>query len=182
MISRRTAERLLKFSNGVTIAGAAIALLGSLADDATENRFWTITGAAVAFVGAIASASTARLRDKLSGPRALSEAQRTLIINLLRGHEFEVWTSFVGTDPEAILYRHDLDATLAAAGLKTHYYSGQKVGLGLAIVQDPGGLWKLLASAFHAAQVEFSLVPPETVLASFVKEGCACIMVGSRLP
>jgi hypothetical protein len=92
--------------------------------------------------------------------RTITPQQHDIIVSMLRGHQIEVWTYWVGTDPEATLYRNDIDKTLTDAGVKTKYFSGWQMALGLQLTNIPGPEHDLLIKAFRAAGINLESVPP----------------------
>lgn len=109
--------------------------------------------------------------------RRLTVEQHKIIIDNLKGHNMEVWTSFVGSDPEAILFRDDIDRALKEAGIKTKYFGGYTVAVGVHIVNTGTSDYALLAKSFTAAKIPFISVPEE-------RNGPKGLMVlvGSKLP
>jgi len=96
---------------------------------------------------------------------------------VLKGHPMKVWTTFVGSDPEATTFRNDIDATLQAAGITTQYFSGWEVAVGLKITDVPGTDGQLLIAAFEKAGLPLQVVPQEKMF-----QGQLGIIVGSKPP
>jgi hypothetical protein len=91
-----------------------------------------------------------------------------------------VWVSFVGNDPEAALFRADIDEALRQAGLVTKYFSGwaRAVGLQLTNVPGPDHDHDLLLAAFTKAGLPIiSVDPPRERF-----NGQLMIIVGSKPP
>jgi hypothetical protein len=64
-----------------------------------------------------------RLKGQMAWRRITAERYQILIVNL-KEHPMEVWLTFVGNDPEATVFREDIDRTLDAAGIKTKFFVG----------------------------------------------------------
>lgn len=117
---------------------------------------------------------TARIWEQVAW-RRVSNQQRAILRELLKGETFEVWTSFVGHDPESAIFRNELDAALREAGLKTKFFSGWEVAYGLKISGAPSSERDKLAQAFHAAGLQFTVEPP----GSFAKNDLV-VVVGTK--
>jgi hypothetical protein len=92
--------------------------------------------------------------------RRLSSQQYDILKKELVGKSFDVWTSWVGKDPEATVFRNDIDKALTEAGLHTKYFSGWEVAIGLQITNVPGPDHDALAAAFSAANISYISVEP----------------------
>lgn len=152
---QKATELAYRAANLLAISGAALVVLALWEDDPVASRFWTICGAWLALVGAVGTFWSGRIRDRYSDARTawrtVTHKQRKILVNTLRGHQIEVWNSWVGDDPEATLFRHDIDAALVEAGVKTKYFSGWAMAVGLKIVNVPGAPFDALTSAFLGA-------------------------------
>ncbi len=102
---------------------------------------------------------TVRLWNRMAW-RRLDAHRRSALITALRGANFSVWTSFVGNDPEATIFRNELDEALQAAGLRTQYFAGWERAMGLKIAANPSPERDRLATAFRSAGLEFTLEEP----------------------
>ena len=149
---------ILALIGGVLAAGAgAVASLASnrAADIQKMENDRLIAEANAKAATANARAEQARLeltvlRAKIAWRRVTSAQAEALKI-ALTGETFEVWTSFVGADPESTIFRNELDLALQNAGLKTKYFSGWEVAVGTKVVgpESPQKL-KLMASLMEA--------------------------------
>ncbi len=92
--------------------------------------------------------------------RSLTKEQHDPLITSLKGHKFSVWTSWVGKDPEATIFRNQIDATLKEAGLETKHFSGWEMAIGLQIRNLPGKDYDILMRAFQKANIPFESVSP----------------------
>lgn len=119
----------------------------------------------------------AQLREAAAW-RSITLAKYNSLKNALAGQHFEVWTSWVGADPEATKYRMEIDEALTDAGLKTKYFSGWERAVGLQITNVPGQEHNTLIAAFSAARISFVSVPPMTQMMA----GQLAIIVGSKPP
>jgi hypothetical protein len=104
---------------------------------------------------AAANAEAAHAKS-LSGWRTLGAEQYRVLVTELKGKSMEVWTSFVGTDPESHAFRDVIDSALKEAGVKTHYYSGWQVAVGLQLTSKPQSHHALVANAFQKAGIPFA--------------------------
>jgi hypothetical protein len=149
---------------GVAREEARVAVEKAQADIANANKAIEQARAetAKAAAGAAAANERAALLEQETTRLKIAAAWRTIkkeqydsVVATLRGQTFEVWTTFVGDDPEATLYRNDIDKMLQDAGLKTKYFSGWKVSIGLKIVADPIPEFAVLEAAFRQAGIPF---------------------------
>ncbi len=102
---------------------------------------------------------TEHLRQQMAW-RRISPQQHAIIVDALRGHKITVWTSWVGKDPEATVFRNDIDQTLKDAAVETKYFSGWEMAIGLKLTETPAGEDRdLLIAAFRKAGIEFIPVP-----------------------
>ncbi|MBI5086895.1 MAG: hypothetical protein HZB13_20145, partial [Acidobacteria bacterium] len=109
--------------------------------------------------------------------RRVSIQQALSLQAALRGRISETWLTFVGTDPESVVFREDLNGALMAAGIKTKFYSGWERAVGLGVSGGTAQERKLMLEAFHSAGlplVEF----PEIEFA----KGQLQILVGTKPP
>ncbi len=185
-VSLPVADAVFTWANVVLVLGAVLAFVG------TAGVFWS-TGireryaderiAANEAETAKAKAETARalleqerLKAQMAWRRiAPSQAQR--IAEELRGEPLEVWVTFVGNDPEATVFREDINSALVAAGIKTKFFSGYERAVGLSVKGGPPEQRARLVNAFNAAGVP-ALDSPEP---SFMKTGLE-VLVGTKPP
>lgn len=121
---------------------------------------------------------TERVRREVAW-RRLTKKQYDILQEQLKGKDLFVWTCFVGTDPEATVYRNDLDKALTDAGVKTQYFSGFVMAVGLKIMPGPG--FEILTAAFDAAEISYVLADPnQRELATFREK--LAIIVGTKPP
>jgi hypothetical protein len=110
-------------------------------------------------LSAAAGLETMRLREKMAWRRVTAEQTQTLKDDLA-GQEFEVWTSFVGSDPETTIFRNEIDSALKQSGLRTKYYSGWEVALGLKVLGPESEEKAKLISALKRANFAFTVEGP----------------------
>jgi len=77
--------------------------------------------------------------------------RRTSTTSALSGHSLETWLTFVGNDPESVVFREDLDKVLTAAGVKTKFFSGYAMAVGLKILGGTAEQRALFLKAFQDA-------------------------------
>lgn len=159
-ITSQAADTIYTWSNVLLVFGATLALIG------TAGVFWS-GGVREKFADerisaneaetAKAKAETAqamleqaRLKSLLSW-RRVSQSQAQQLAIALAGSSIELWLAWVGDDPEATVFRGDLEAALAAAGIKTKYFSGYARAVGLSVKGGTQKERQILLRAFHAA-------------------------------
>ncbi|WOQ12532.1 hypothetical protein [Aeromonas media] len=159
-ITSQAADTIYTWSNVLLVFGATLALIG------TAGVFWS-GGVREKFADerisaneaetAKAKAETAqamleqvRLKSLLSW-RRVSPSQAQQLAIALAGSSIELWLAWVGDDPEATVFRGDLEAALAAAGIKTKYFSGYARAVGLSVKGGTQKERQTLLRAFHAA-------------------------------
>ena len=130
--------------------------------------FWA-SAASILFLGVLTladwrSAQLEQAAEQQMQWRALTDRQREILISSLQGHSFEVWVSFVRTDPEAAAFHADLEAVLKQAGLKTKFFSGWERAVGLKITDVPGPDHDVLLAAFRNAGLPVIPEPPVMVI------------------
>ena len=161
-ISLPVADAVFTWSNVILVIGAVLAFVG------TAGVFWStgireryaderIAANEAETAKAKAEAAQARLeQERLRAQmawRRISPEQAQHIVQALRGEKIEMWVTFVGHDPEATVFREDVNAVLSAAGVKTKFFSGYERAVGLVA---KGGLAEQRAKiveAFTAAGV-----------------------------
>lgn len=92
--------------------------------------------------------------------RELRQDQRAALIKHLRGRVSRVYNTFVGDDPEATQYRHQLDAALREAGVETLFFSGWKQAGGISVLGEDTAERRALSDALRAAGIEHEVEEP----------------------
>lgn len=155
-ITSTAADAIFTYANILLVVGAVLAVVG------TVGVFWS-TGIRERFADeriaaneaetarAKADAAQARLeQERLKAQmawRRVSPAQAQQIAVALKGKSLEFWLTFVGNDPEATIFREDLDQALRSAGCKTKFYSGYARAIGVGV---KGGQPQERAMLIHA--------------------------------
>lgn len=88
-----------------------------------------------------------RLKSQMAW-RRVSDEQAQHLVAALSGHSLETWLTFVGNDPESVVFREDLDKVLTAAGVKTKFFSGYAMAVGLKILGGTAEQRALFLKAF----------------------------------
>jgi len=89
--------------------------------------------------------------------RTVSAQQREILLKTLKGISTTVWVTSLRDDPEARLFRDDLDGALKAAGIATKYFVGYELAMGLTISPTPAGPERdALIAAFNFAGLPLS--------------------------
>lgn len=118
-----------------------------------------------------------RLKAQLAW-RRLSEVQYSTIKKEILGNLVsELWVTFVKNDPESNLFREDINSALESSGVKTKYYSGYTMAVGLNIIGPPSKDRDLLIRAFEKAGLVFN-VKDENGFSN----GQLQVLVGSKPP
>lgn len=141
-ITQQAADAIYSWSNVLLVLGATLALIG------TAGVFWS-GGVRERFADERISANeaeTARAKAEtaqaileqerlkaLMAWRRVTPAQAQKLAIALKGQKIELWLAGVGNDPEAMVYRSDLDVALTAAGITTKYFSGYASAVGLSV-------------------------------------------------
>jgi hypothetical protein len=161
-------------SGGISVVTSFIASVASnRASDILQREADTKIAQANA-LAATAGLETIRLQAKMAWRRVTPE-QKNALIQSLKGSRFEVWTSFVGQDPEATIFRNELDQALTEAGLRTKYFSGWEVAIGLKVVGPDSDEKRRIVEAFSKAGFQFSVDGP----GQFAKDDIV-IIVGTK--
>lgn len=185
-VSLPVADAVFTWANVILVVGAVLAFVGTAAvfwSTGIRERYADERIAANEAETAKAKAETARalleqerLKAQMAWRRiAPSQAQR--IAEGLRGEPLEVWVTFVGSDPEATVFREDINSALAAAGVKTKFFSGYERAVGLSVKGGAPEQRARLVNAFAAAGVP-ALDSQEP---SFTKTGLE-VLVGTKPP
>ena len=159
-ITSQLADAIFTWSNVLLVIGATLALVG------TAGVFWS-GGVREKFADERIAANEAETaRAKAETAKALLEQERLKTImawrrvsphqaqklfTALHGIHLELWLAWVGDDPEATVFRGDLEAALSAAGVKTKYFSGYARAVGISVKGGTSEERQLLLNAFHAA-------------------------------
>jgi hypothetical protein len=125
---------------------------------------------------AVARQETEKLKASVAW-RRLSKEQYEGLIEALHGQTFEVWLTFVGDDPESTTFRSELDQALTKAGLKTNYFSGYAMAVGLQIRNHPGPQMDAIVTAFNKVGIPFVITEPGKMFKDKLE-----ILVGSKPP
>jgi hypothetical protein len=161
-------------SGGVSVVTSFVA---SVASNRASNMLQRDADTKIAQANALAAAAgleALQLKAKMAWRRVTAE-QHQALIDSLKGQEFEVWTTFVGNDPEATIYRNEIDKVLSEAGLKTKYYSGWEMALGMKVAGPESKQKALLVKAFQNAGLQFSVEGPS----QFMKDDLV-VVVGTK--
>ena len=159
-ITSQTADVIYSWSNVTLVLGATLALLGTAGvfwSGGVREKFSDERISANEAETAKAKAETAkamleqeRLKALMSWRRVTpSQAQQLAVA--LKGVSVEFWLAWVGDDPEATVFRGDLEAALTAAGVKTKYFSGHARAVGLTVKGGTAQERQLLLQAFRSA-------------------------------
>lgn len=187
-LSRDAADAVYGAANVLTILGAVLAFVGA------AGVFWSggvrerysderiarneAEAALANEAAAVARLETERLRQQMAWRRLTSEQHKALV-GALKGSDIELWNMFVGHDPESQTYRRDLDAAFAEAGVKTKYYSGWEVAVGLQVTHVPSAAFDLLTRALQTAGISYTLKEPKGNEGITAELG---ILVGTKPP
>lgn len=94
-----------------------------------------------------------RLKLQMSW-RTLSAEQSVIIGKTLReGGVLQVWLTFVKEDPESNIFREDINQSITSAGIKTKYYCGYTMAVGLKVKGGSVENRQLVLRAFSEACV-----------------------------
>ena len=161
-VSLPVADAVFTWANIVLVVGAVLAFVGTAAvfwSTGIRERYADERIAANEAEAAKAKAETARAlleQERLKAQmawRRIGPIQAQRIAEGLRGEQLEVWVTFVGNDPEATVYREDINSALAAAGVKTKFFSGYERAVGLSVKGGKPEQRARLVNAFAAAGV-----------------------------
>nr|WP_236165598.1 hypothetical protein [Pseudomonas fulva] len=185
-ITQQLADAIYSVSNFILILGAAMALAGTLGTAVSgkvRDRFSDERISANEAVTALAKKETAealleqqRLKADMAW-RIVTKAQAVALAEGLKGGPKEVWLTWVGNDPEATLYREQLDQFFSAIGIKTKYYSGYVRAVGLNVCGGTEQERKIFSDAFTAAGI-----PHEVSDQSEMHDNTLEILVGTKPP
>ena len=159
-ITSQVADAIYTWSNVLLVLGAILALTG------TAGVFWS-GGVREKFADERISANeaeTAKAKAETAQAKLEQERLKTLMVwrrvspsqalqlsSILKGVQLELWLAWVGDDPEATVFRGDLEAALTSAGVKTKYFSGYARAVGLSVHGGTPEERQTLLGAFHAA-------------------------------
>ncbi|HHG3093077.1 TPA: hypothetical protein ACPVXD_003285 [Vibrio parahaemolyticus] len=207
-ITEQTANKINSIANWITIIGAALVLIGTIAvvwSSGVKEQFSNekilnnktiaeVAGAEAAKANAEAEKAREhaaylskeaeqakleqqRLKAQLAW-RRLSRQQYQLLYDKLNGNiSSKVWVTFVGTDPESTLYREDINSALLASDIKTSYFSGYEMAVGLKIVGPPSKEKDILINAFKDAGLIFEVLEESGFADKHLQ-----VLVGSKPP
>ncbi|MEZ9010340.1 MULTISPECIES: hypothetical protein [Vibrio] len=118
-----------------------------------------------------------RLKAQLAWRRLSEEQSKILHTHLSNNLKANVWVSFVKNDPESTLYREEINSVLVSSGVKTKYFSGYEMAVGLNIIGPPSEDKALLIKAFKDAGLQF-----EVKQTNGFSDGQLQVLVGSKPP
>jgi hypothetical protein len=185
-VSLPVADAIFTWANVVLVIGAVLAFVGTAAvfwSTGIRERYADERIAANEAETAKAKAETARAlleQERLKAQmawRRISPSQAKRIAEELRGEPIEIWITFVGSDPEATVFREDINSALVAAGVKTKFFSGYERAVGVKVMGGTPAQRARLVNAFAAAGVQV-IDSPEP---GFMKTGLE-ILVGTKPP
>ncbi|TDK23073.1 hypothetical protein E2F46_11950 [Luteimonas aestuarii] len=156
----QAADAIYSWSNLLIVLGAMLALVGTVGavwSGGVREKFADERITANEAETAKAKAETAqalleqeRLKSVMSW-RRVTPTQAKKLATALSDKSIEPWLAWVGDDPEATMFRGDLEAALSAAGIKTKYFSGYARAVGLSVKGGTSEERQTLLQAFHAA-------------------------------
>jgi hypothetical protein len=159
-ITSQFADFIYTWSNALLVLGATLALVGTAGvfwSGGVREKFADERIAANEAETAKAKAETAQAKldqerlKALMSWRRVSQSQAQQLSSNLQGEQLELWLAWVGDDPEATVFRGDLEAALTAAGVKTKYFSGYARAVGLSVKGGTPEERQRLLRAFRAA-------------------------------
>lgn len=157
-ITSQLADAIFTWSNVLLVIGATLALVGTAGvfwSGGVREKFADERIAANEAETAKAKAETAKAlleQERLKAMmawRRVSPHQAQKLATALHGIHLELWLAWVGDDPEATVFRSDLEAALTAAGVKTKYFSGYARAIGISVKGGTSEERQLLLNAFH---------------------------------
>lgn len=200
-MSESTANLINNVANVVTIIGAALVLIGTIAvvwsagvkeqfsnEKIMDNKARVEVAQAevekakehaarLALETEKAKIEQQRLKAQLAW-RRLNHQQFDVIKSDLVGVQFpDVWVTFVGDDPESNLFREDINSALTESGINTSYFSGYKMAVGLKIIGPDSEFKTKLVKAFKRAGLDFTVE-----YENGFSDGKLQILVGSKPP
>lgn len=159
-ITAQVADTIYTWSNLLLVLGATLALIGTAGvfwSGGVREKFADERIAANEAETSKAKAETAkalleqeRLKSLMAW-RRVSPSQAKQIFSVVKGKNLELWLAWVGDDPEATVFRSDLDEVLSAAGVKTKYFSGYAIAVGLSVKGGTSEERQMLLQAFNSA-------------------------------
>jgi hypothetical protein len=185
-ITSQLADSIYAWSNVLLVLGATLALVG------TAGVFWSggvrekfaderISANEAETAKAKAETAQAKLEQErlkaLMAWRRVSPTQAQQLSSVLKGAQLELWLAWVGDDPEATVFRGDLEAALTAAGVKTKYFSGYARAVGVSVKGGTPEERQTLLQAFHAAGLPLVASDQEGMM-----KGQLEITVGTKPP
>jgi hypothetical protein len=192
-ISQELADTVFTWGNVVLVLGAVFALVGTAAvfwSTGVRERFADQRIAANEAETAKANAEAAKAnaeaahakleQEKLKAEmawRRVAPAQAKLLAEALAGAQLETWLTFVGADPEATVFREDINEALIAAGIKTKFFSGYDRAVGLVVKGGAPEQQAQLVNALRSAGLQ-AVQSPEPGFAKNELE----VLVGTKPP
>lgn len=156
------------------MVATAAGLFGGIAANRSNDLTTRASNERIAAANARAEEAkleTVRLWSQVSWRRVTPD-QAARLATALAGQSFEVWTTYVGKDPESNIYRDEIDAALRAAGLTTKGFSGWTVALGLKVAGPDSDEKEALVGALRAAGFRLEVEGPS----SFMKDELVMII------
>lgn len=161
-ISSSAADSIFTWSNIILIAGAALTVVGGIGvtwSGGIRDKFASERISSNEAIAAQANAEAAHARleqERLKAEmawRRVSPDQSARLAAALHGHDISLWLTFVGDDPEATVFREDLNGALTAAGVRTSFFSGYARAVGLTLKGGSPEQRQLILGAFQAAGI-----------------------------
>lgn len=185
-VSLPVADAIFTWANVVLVIGAVLAFIGTAAvfwSTGIRERYADERIAANEAATAKAKEETARAlleQERLKAQmawRRIAPSQAKHIAEALRGEPIEAWVTFVGSDPEATVFREDVNSALEAAGVKTKFFSGYERAVGLKVIGGTPEQRARLANAFAAAGIHANDSPEPSRMKSGLE-----VLVGTKPP
>ena len=169
------ADSVFIWANVILVIGAVLAFVGTaavfwstgireryaderIAANEAETAKANAEAASANAEAAKANTETAKAKleqEKLKAQmawRRVSPGQAQVLVQSLAAMALETcWVTFVGDDPEATVFREDINQALTAAGVKTKFFSGYARAVGLTVRGGSSADRGKLVKAFTAA-------------------------------
>ncbi|MDP3657121.1 MAG: hypothetical protein Q8R45_09180 [Brevundimonas sp.] len=153
-ISVQTADRVSAVGYVSIVVGTLVGL-GAAFDVFSQ---WAAIGSATMIAcGTLATFWASGVRnaahDQKVAWRKLTAKQATALKGSLQGHDFPIWVTTVGDDPEACLYHKEMFDALGAAGLKTQWFTGYAMAVGVTLTTTDRPEVRAMLAALKAAGI-----------------------------
>ena len=119
-----------------------------------------------------------QLKARMAWRRITSEQHDRLVTELSNLNIGPVWLTFIGTDPEANLYRADLAKVFEHAGIEAKYFSGYTMAVGLQVLGPSGEAKDSIIQILRSAGLHVFRGDEKSLSNSELLE----ILVGSKPP